>query len=643
MDNSPKLGFLKLDKDKLVNLEYSLKHEFFRANSKGTYSSSTLIGCNTRKYHGLLVYPEDEENMHVLLSSVNETVEQHNDEFRLGVNKYPNGIYDPHGHRYLREIYMDPIPTKIYRVGGVVLRKQLIICQNEHKILIRYTILEAHSPTKLKIQPFVAFRHIHTLSKANMDADTSVQETDNGIKYRMYDFYPHLYMQTNLKNKFIHAPDWNYNIEYEKEQNRHYECNEDLFTPGYFVLDVKKDTEIIFSAGTQKSNTRSLKQLFNKEIKQRKTTTTFEETLTDAGKQFIIQPKQKKIMKTGYHWYNYQHIETLISLPGLCLANNDCKTFEEVLNTAVARFKNTTTHQEPDIPLFFFYTIQHYAKLGNNIEYIRKKYGNFLLGIIENFQNNKYPDVELHENGLLFVKDTNKPTTRLNEVIDGKPVVKRIGYINDINALWYNALMFANEIADNSIDLISKENITSIAKKIEANYAEVFYNPNDKNLYDYVCGDTKNTDVRPNQIFATSLPYSPVSDDIKHDILKNIQAELLTERGLRTLSPKNVAYLGTYAGSIIERKRAKHQGSVHPWLIGAFAEAWLKLHGKSGLNFIKQIYKNFENEIYQHGIGTISEIYDGNPPYQSRGAISYAPSVAEIIRTKKLIDDLENS
>lgn len=634
------MGYLKLEKDKLVNLEYSLKRELFRANAKGSYTSTTLVGCNTRKYHGLLVWPEDEENMHVLLSHVNETIEQHEDEFRLGVSKYPGGIYDPHGHRYLREMYLDPVPTKIYRVGGVVMRKQRVLCKNEHRVLTRYTILDAHSPTKLKIKPFVAFRNIHELSQANMDADTSVQQSDNGIRYRMYDYYPYLYMQTNLKNKFIHAPDWNYNNEYEKEQQRHYAYNEDLFTPGYFELDVKKGSDIIFSVGIKKVTARSLKQMFNKETKLREAPKDFEEALKDAAKQFIIQPEKKKILKTGYHWYNYQHGEALISLPGLCLTRDDFDTFEELLDTAIARYKADKLVRQADIPLFFFYTIQHYAEYSKREEHIWKKYGSFLIDLIKKFKKG-YANTILHDNGLLFVSDSDIPATRMNEVLDGKPVVKRIGFLNDVNALWYNALMFCAEMAELHKDTKTKKIIGNIPDRIEYFYSKIFYNEEERNLYDYVYENIQNTDVRPNQIYAASLCYSPVSEEIRRDILENVRAELLTERGLRTLSPKNPAYIGVYGGSETERKKAKHQGSVHPWLIGAFAEAWLKLHGKSGLNFIKDIYRGFEKEIYHAGMGTISELYDGNPPYEARDAISYAPSVAELLRVKKLLADIE--
>jgi predicted glycogen debranching enzyme len=637
------MGFIKLEKDKLVNLEYSLERELFRANDKGSYTSTTLVGCNTRKYHGLLVWPEDKDNMHVLLSSINETIEQHDDEFRLGVSKYPGGVYDPHGHRYLREMYLDPIPTKIYRVGGVVLKKQRILCKNEHRVLTRYEILEAHSPTKLKIKPFVAFRNIHALSQANMDAETGVQQSENGIRYRMYEKYPYLYLQTNLKNKFIHAPDWNYNNEYEREQERGYPYVEDLFTPGYFVLDVKKGSEIIFSAGIKKASTRSLKQIFKKEVSMRNAPQNFAEALLESAEQFIIQPEndKKRILKTGYHWYNYKHGEALISLPGLCLTQNKFDLFEELLDTTITRFKAEKDIKQADIPLLFFYTIQHYSEYSKQDDKIWTKYGPFLTELIKKFKKG-YANTILHDNGLLFIPDTNHPTSRMNETIDGEPVVKRIGFLNDINALWYNALMFYSEMAELHKDKKAQKLVGNLPERIQYFYSEIFYDEQSNSLYDFVYDTEQNSDVRPNQIFAASLCYSPISDEIKRGILETLRDELLTEKGLRTLSPKNTAYIGIYDGNEIKRKKAKHQGSVHPWLTGAFCEAWIKLHGKSGLNFVKEIYNGFEDEIYRAGLGTLSEIHDGNPPYEPKDAISYAPSVAELLRVKCMIDDAEN-
>ena len=634
------MEFYRIEKDKLVNLEYSLKRELFRANNNGTYTSTTIVGCNTRKYHGLLVWPKAEDDYRVLLSGINETIEQYGDEFRIGINKYPEGIYDPHGHRYLREMSYAPVPTKIYRVGGVILKKQRVLSSDEDRILTKYTIVDAHSPTKLKIQPFLAFRNVHELSHANMDAETAVQHSDNGVRHRMYSDYPYLYMQTNIKNKFVHAPDWNYNNEYEKEQLREYEYSEDLFTPGYFVLDVKKGTEVIFAVGLKKTSSRGLKQQFTKEVKIRKAPGNFEESLRDASKQFIIKSGKKKRLRAGFHWSSSQYSENLISLPGLCLTNKDYKTYEELLDSEISSFKSEKNIMQADIPLYFFYAIQYYNESLNKDDVIWNKYGGFLTSIIKKFKQG-YAGTIVHDNGMLYAPETNIPVCKMNEVIDGKPVVKRTGFLNDINALWYNALMFYTELAEANNDKKALKFVGNLPDKINHFYSEVFWNEDDKNLYDYVYNSSQNTDVRPNQVFAASLCYSPISDSQKQAVLKNIRSELLTDRGLRSLSPKNPDYIGTYSGGETNRKKAKHQGTVHPWLIGAFCEAWLKLHKEAGLNFVKEIYNGFKDEIYRGGIGTISELYDGNPPYEPKGAISYAPSVAELLRINKMIENTE--
>ncbi|MEA2041198.1 MAG: glycogen debranching enzyme N-terminal domain-containing protein [Bacteroidota bacterium] len=633
----------KIKKDKLVNLEYSLKRELFRANKNGTYSSTTIVGCNTRKYHGLLVWPSSEDDYHVLLSGINETVTQHGKASRMGISKYPEGIYDPHGHRYLREMKYEPIPTKIYRVGGVILKKQRVLLLHEDRVLTKYTIVDAHSPTKLKIMPLLAFRNVHSLSKINMDAETAVQNTDHGVRYRMYQNYPYLYMQTNLKSKFVHAPDWNYNNEYEAEQERGYEYSEDLFSPGYFELDVKKGSEVVFSVGLKKANSRGLKQQFDKEAKLRKAPQTFKEHLEDAAQQFVIDIKGKKTLKTGYHWCTNKLGETLIALPGLFLPKKDFKSFEELTDSALSRFKQQKQTKQADVPLLFFYALQHYNEASDQKEHIWAKYGNFLKSLIKKFIAG-YAGTVLHENGLLYSPKSNEiPISHINEITHGEPVVKRVGFLNEINALWYNALLFALELSRENNDTETEKLIGNLPDKIEHFYPDLFINEDGKNLYDYVSDSSQNNEIRPNQVFAASLCYSPLKEEAKQRILENIKKNLLTDRGLRSLSPKSSSYKGKHQGNEHERKRAKHNGSVHPWLLGAFCEAWLKLHGKSGLHFVQTLYNNFSEEVYRGGIGTISEVYDGDPPFEPQGAISYAPGVAELLRIEAMIKQTEQS
>ena len=245
------MSYLKFDKTLLINLEESLSREVLRTNRKGAYHCSTIVDCNTRKYHGLLVMPEpnlDDDN-HVILSSLDETVIQHGAEFNLGLHKYEGGSFSPNGHKYIREYTMDTVPRTVYRVGGVILSKEMIFSRTDNQIMIKYTLMDAHSPTTLRFRPFMAFRSVKELTQVNGMADRSYEEVPNGIKARMYPGYADLYMQFNKAPKFVYEPYWYNGIEYPKEQERGYPYKEDLFVPGYFELPIAKGESIVFCGG----------------------------------------------------------------------------------------------------------------------------------------------------------------------------------------------------------------------------------------------------------------------------------------------------------------------------------------------------------------------------------------------------------
>jgi predicted glycogen debranching enzyme len=254
----------------MTNLEESLHREFLRTNRSGAYSASTLVDCNTRKYHGLLVVPVpelDDEN-HVLLSSLDCTVIQHGAEFNLGLHKYQGNNFSPKGHKYIREYDCDVVPTTIYRVGGVLLKKEVVFHHYEDRILIRYTLEDAHSATTLRFRPFLAFRSVRQFTHENSTASREYHEVDNGIKTCMYAGYPDLYMQFSKKNEFIFQPDWYRGVEYPKEQERGYASNEDLYVPGYFEMPIKKGESIIFSGSISPIKTSTLKKLFDEEVEE---------------------------------------------------------------------------------------------------------------------------------------------------------------------------------------------------------------------------------------------------------------------------------------------------------------------------------------------------------------------------------------
>lgn len=335
------MSYLTFKKKELVNLEYSLEREYLGTNRGGGYSSSTLVFCNTRKYHGLLVVPLENfrGRNHVLLSSLDETIIQHGREFNFGVHKFP-GTYEPRGHKYIVDVSYEKAFSVTYQVGGVVLKKEILMMHNAPQVFVRYTLLDAHSPTKLRLKPYLAFRDAHQLGRANDIANQQIQEVDNGISARLYNDFPDLFMQLSKKTDFVYEPRWNYNFLYKKEKERGYEYQEDLLSVGYFEMTIKKGESIVFSASTEQNNTKVIKQSFTRMANQRKERNSFEECLTYTASQFLIDKVGETRIKAGYHWYISNSRDTFVALPGIALAGDVENTFDEVLTSMQKYFTN---------------------------------------------------------------------------------------------------------------------------------------------------------------------------------------------------------------------------------------------------------------------------------------------------------------
>ncbi len=642
------MGYIKFDKSELINLGYSLNKEVLSTNKIGAYWSSTLLCCNTRKYHGLLICPIEEfdnEN-HVLLSSLDETVIQHGAEFHLGIHKFPF-IYQPKGHKYVRNFEFDPVSKITYRVGGVVLDKEILLVENEMQLLIKYTLKEAHSPTTLQLKPFLAFRNAHQLSHANLYADTKFKKIANGIKIKLYKGFPSLNMQLSKKNDYVPTPDWHYKIEYIEEQKRGYDYQEDLYVPGYFEVPIKKEESIIFSASLTESQPNILKRKFTSEIEKKNPRENFISCLQYSAKQFIVKKGKKTEVIAGYPWFSRWGRDTFISLPGLTLTQNDSKTCKDVLDTMVSELKQglfpnmgndgSSALNSVDAPLWFFWAVKKYADHTKEYDKIWKDYLGKMKQILKAFKQGTYFNIKMHDNGLIYAGEKGVALTWMDAVIEGKPVTPRTGYNVEINALWYFAIKYSLELAKKSNDEKFIDEWKDLPGLIEKSFIKTFWDDKKGYLADVADIDQADWAVRPNQIFATSLDYSPLTDEMKNSVLNKVKSELLTTRGLRTLSPKNFEYKGKYEGNQGERDGAYHQGTVWPWLLGHFAEGYLKIHGKSGLSFIKTLLDHFEDDIDIHGVSSISEVYDGDPPHRPGGTISQAWSVAELLRMNDLI------
>ena len=645
------MDYIKFDKSKLVNLEYSLNREMLRSNRAGSYASTTIIGCNTRKYHGLLVtqQPQLDGGMHVLLSLLDETIIQHDQEFNLAIHKYKGEKYSPKGHKYVTDFNIDTNLRITYRVGGVVFTKEMMFAGVSDSIIIKYTLVEAHSPTKVRFKPFLAYRNIHALSKANNDVERKYDAIPNGIKVRMYQGYPYLHLQFSKPNEYVHAPDWYFDFEYMREKARGYEALEDLYTPGYFEMPVNVGESIYFMASLEEEDPKTFGRMFAHELKKRINRDSFESCLKNAAEQFIVKRGKKIEIVAGFHWFGEVTRDTFIALPGLTLVQGDFKTFKAILDNALSEMRgplfpnavngNRIEYNSVDASLWLFWALQQYIRYSGD-KTVWKNYGSHLKLILNSFREGAPNNIHMLGNGLLYAGYPGQPVTWMDAVVEGKPVTPRTGLAVEVNALWYNAICFALELAENAGDKEFVNSWKPVAEKFPAAFVDTFWYKEKNYLYDYVLDDFRDKSVRPNQVFATSLPYSPLTDDQRKGVLDCVKSELLTPRGLRTLSPKNPAYKSEYTGTISQRDMAYHQGSVFPWLFGHFAEGWLKLYEQGGVGYIKKIYDGFEEVVMEHGIGTISELYDGDPPYRASGAISQAWSVSELLRVHYLLSEM---
>lgn len=647
------MSYLKFDKNLLINLEQSLRLEVLRTNQSGAYHCTTIVGANTRKQHGLLVIPvpEIDDNSHVLLSSLDETVIQHGAPFNLGLHRYSGGVYSPNGHKYIREYDCERVPTHTFRVGGVILKREKIFITNENRILIRYTLVDAHSKTTLQFRPFLAFRNANDLCVENQVANRDYKEVSNGISTCMYEGYPELFMQVNHKPKFVFDPHWYKGIEYIKDQERGIPYTEDLYVPGYFEVDMKKGDTIIFSAGVSEVNTRQLTKMYEDEIKTRTPRTSFYNCLKNSAKQFYMTNADGHYMLAGYPWFKVRARDEFIALPGCTLSNHHRPDFEAIMDTAKEAFTRWMETGEPDkhlqgidlpdVPLWAAWAIQRYSH-DTDVPTARERYGELVAQLIDFIIDGKHPNLQVDDNGLVRTDGTRQPMSWMDSARpDGTPLIPRTGYLVEFNALWYNALMFLLQMYADDKQMQSRvERWQKISDAYAESFAPTFLNDYGY-LYDYVNGSYTDLSVRPNMVIAVGVDHTPLDRRQRKRILDFITRELLTPKGLRTLSPNSYGYNPWYVGNPDQREKAYYSGSARPWLMGFYCHAYVKVFGIGGLSFVNRMMIGFEDEMSQGAIGTLSELYDGNPPFIGRGAVSFAANVGEILRVLRLLKNLD--
>ena len=609
------MAFLKFNKSELVNLSYSLGREIILASKTGACCNTSIVTCNTRRYHGLLAVPVAGFGgyRYMMLSSLDESLTLRGKRFNLGIHCYGD-IYEPRGHKYIVDFDADPVPKITYKIGEMVLTKRLVLVPDRNQLLIRYDRL--------------AFRRVHDLTHRNGDARTGAREVPGGVAFNLYDGFPDLYLQTGGKSVFKPAPYWYDGITYSDEMRRGFDCKEDLLVPGTFELELAPGGSVVFSASTEEAAPAGLSRRFSATVGRIGPITSFHDQLVRQADLLIRCDGKRKQIVAGYSWLMTGLLrETLGSLAGLTLyGKNDPKEFEEILDDLIAHNQERLFHKTTQVesPLYLAVTLQQYIAYTGREKHAWEKYGPVLKRVIESYLPGCRGEVVMHPNGLLWAQQ------------DG--VALSCGYQVETNAMWYNAICFCIECEGKygkDDKFISKW--SGIRDLFKENYQPMFWDAGLGFLADYVDGAGRHMELRPNQLWAVSLDYSAVSDEVVSAVMRVVNNELVTRRGIRTLSPRDVAYKGVYEGTQIERDRAYHNGCAWTFLLAQYCYASFNMMGGNFVKRAEWLTEGFYEDLSKHGVGAFSELYDGDPPHEPHGAISSAMATAALLNINWLI------
>ena len=433
------MAFLKFNKSELVNLEYSLKRELLVANETGAYCNTSIVTCNTRRYHGLLAVPVAGlgGGKFMLLSALDESLVLGGKQFNLGIHCYGD-TYEPRGHKYIVDFDANPVPVVTYKVGGIIFTKTIMMVPDNDQVLIKYELLQAPSKLSLVLKPFLAFRDIHSLTSQNLDAYTGYDEVDGGVSFRLYSGFPDLNLQLSAKSAYKHQPYWYSGVTYSDEYRRGFDCREDLLVPGAFTVEMKPGDSVVFSASCNEVSSKGLKRKFTDILKKTPAIEDHVDLLRHNAELFKIHNGNRAQICAGFSWLETGLLrETIVSLPGLTLyANGDCEEFEKILDTLISdeqeRLYRRTTQVEA--PLRLTETLQQYIRFSGKEKQIWKKYSEVLKGIIESYAPGQRKEVTMHPNGLLWAQQDGVALSWMNAYVHGRPVTERAGYQVETNA-----------------------------------------------------------------------------------------------------------------------------------------------------------------------------------------------------------------
>ncbi len=643
---------IRFDRAICGDLQQALRREWLETNGLGGFAGSTIVGLNTRRYHGLLVAAtKPPVGRFVLLSKLEEALVVDGSRFELSANQYP-GAVQPDGQRYLKEFRLDPFPVFTYEAGGVELIKSLFMVQGENSTVVRYRVNARGGNTRslrLELRPLIAFRDYHSTTHENASLNPHITTEAGCAMVRPYADLPPLWLAHN--GEVLPGGDWYHNFEYQRERDRGLDFVEDLYNPMVLTFGVGTHDAIVIASTERREAGKAVEYETQErhrrtEITQKTSSDGFVSSLTAAADQFIVARGEQKTVIAGYHWFADWGRDTMIALPGLTLATGRFKDARSILlefaqhvdhGMLPNRFPDAGEQPEynaVDTTLWFVEAIRKYLESTGDVELVRANLYPVLSDIMQwHFRGTRH-GIRMDSDGLLACGEPGAQLTWMDAKIGDWVVTPRHGKPVEIQALWHNALVFMRGIAARFGYASDSQHYAASAAVARASFADKFWNAERNCLFDVVNGEERDPSIRPNQIFAVSLPHPLLSDEQAYAIVEVVQRELLTPYGLRTLDRGNPQYRGVYGGGPHARDSAYHQGTVWPWLMGPFLTAYLKVkkHTPAALEQADSWLTAFQQHLREEGLGQISEVFGGDPPHQPGGCVAQAWSVAELLR-----------
>jgi predicted glycogen debranching enzyme len=648
---------IRFNQETCGNLDLALRREWLETNGLGGFASSTITGLNTRRYHGLLVAAtKPPVGREVLLSKLEETLLIDGQPFDLSCNRYP-GVVHPQGFRYLTDFRLDPFPIFTYDVEGIVIEKTVFMVYGENTTVVQYALKTSNrsqppNSLRLEIRPLIAFRDYHSTTHANGGLNAAVEQAPELAAVAPYPGLPTLYLAHNAM-ELQKTGDWYRNFEYDIERERGLDFTEDLFNHFILRFDLLANHQASIIASVKHRDVARASQYRQSEIKRRQVAVQssplkdeFAQTLTAASDQYIVARGDKKTVIAGYHWFSDWGRDTMISLPGLSLptgrhdvARSILSTFSRHVDQGMLpnRFPDageTPEYNTVDATLWFFEAARAYLAYTGDEEFVRTELYPVFTDIISWHARGTRYGIKVDPSGLLTSGEPGVQLTWMDAKVGDWVVTPRRGKPVEIQALWYNALFIMEELARRFGDDAAQKRYRSMAAMANWAFNRLFWNEKDNCLYDVVSDGPPDASIRPNQIFAVSLPFTMLSPDRSRSVVEKVREHLLTPYGLRTLAPSDPQYRGRYTGGPVERDGAYHQGTVWPWLIGPFITAYVKVNGASDAarKQASEWLEPLKDHLSDAALGHISEIFDGDAPQRPAGCVAQAWSVGEVLR-----------